>query len=45
MWRKVGKPVYEVSLIRVAATRKQGELKAKAAGAKRVTLEVETEAP
>lgn len=37
--RKVGKPVYAVSLVRATATRKQCELNAKAAGQKRVTIE------
>ena len=39
--RKVGRPVYEVTLARVAAGKRQGELVAKAAGTKRVTVEME----
>lgn len=38
--RKVGRPVYEVTLSRVSATRKQVELRAKAPGQRRVTVEV-----
>lgn len=37
--RKVGKQLHEVELVRTAATRKQCELAAKAAGPKRVTVE------
>lgn len=37
--RKVGRPVYEAALSRVAAGKRQGELVTKAAGPKRVTLE------
>ena len=36
--RKVGKTAYAVSLMRTAATRAQGELTAKVAGPKRVTV-------
>lgn len=42
--RKVGKPIHEIELVRVAASRKQGELKVKAASSKRVTVEVESAA-
>jgi hypothetical protein len=37
--RKVGKPVHEIALIRTSATRRQGELTAKATGPKRVRIE------
>lgn len=38
--RKVGRPVHEVELARVSAGKRQGELAAKAAGPKRITVEV-----
>lgn len=41
--RKVGRAVYEVELVRTTATRKQGELKAKETGPKRVTVETPEE--
>lgn len=37
--RKVGKELHEVELVRTAATKRQAELAAKAAGPKRVTIE------